>query len=114
MDAVYAFLWKLLENVLVAVLPILVTAITAWVVQKVREIGKTLNEKQMVAIQTAVNIAVSAAEQAGLAGLIDSKKQYALDLAQSFLNKQGIKVNVSLLEGIIEAAVKDAEFPHAP
>ena len=99
------FLWRLLENVLVAVLPILATALTAWLIQKIREIGKKLDSNTMLAIQMACEIAVNAAEQAGLAALIDDKKAYALGLAQEYLNKQNIKVDVSLLEGIIESAV---------
>ena len=102
------FLWRLLENVLVAVLPILATTLTVWLIQKIRAIGGDINENTMYAIRAAVNIAVTAAEQAGVAGLIEDKKAYALELAQSYLGKQKIKIDLVLLDGIIESAVKTA------
>ena len=60
----------------------------------------------MQSIEWAVSVAVNAAEQAGLSKLIADKKQYAIGLAQEYLTKQGIPVDVSLLEGLVEAAVK--------
>ena len=108
------FFWKLAQNILAASLPILAAALTAWLVQKIREMGKRINADTMDSIRIAVGIAVDAAEQAGAADLIADaydKKTYAIDLAQEFLNKQGIKVDVTLLEGLVEAAVISA-FPH--
>ena len=105
------FFWKLAQNILAASLPILATALTAWLVQKIREMGKRINSDTMDSIRFAVGIAVDAAEQAGAARLIADKKQYAIELTQIFLTKQGIKVDVALLEGLAEAAVL-AAFPH--
>jgi uncharacterized protein YfaA (DUF2138 family) len=104
------FLWKLLENILTAVLPILASALTVWLVQKIREAGKKINADQMYYIRLAVGIAVTAAEQAGLAKLITDKKQYALEITQAYLNKQNIKVDIALIDGLIEAAV-GSELP---
>ena len=100
----------LLQQILVIALPTLATALTAlvgaWILQKSREIGKNISVQEMQSIKWAVSIAVNAAEQANLAKLITDKKQYAIDLSQKYLAKQGIPVDVSLLEGLVEAAVK--------
>ena len=111
MEEFYAFLWKLLEGVLIAVLPVLATTLTVWLVQKIREIGKDMSAEVVYSIEAAARIAVDAAEQAGLAGLIENKKEYALGFAQEYLDRRGVKVNLSLLDGLIEAAVMEA-FPH--
>lgn len=96
---------SILQSVLVAVLPVLATALTAWLIQKAREVGKNINADTMTWIRWAASTAVTAAEQAGAAKLITDKKEYALTLAEEYLAKQGIKVDLSLLSGIIEAAV---------
>ena len=105
-----SFWVTLLQQILVIALPTLATALTAlvgaWILQKSREIGKKISVQQMQSIEWAVSVAVNAAEQAGLAKLIEDKKQYAIGLAQQYLSKQGIPVDVSLLEGLVEAAVK--------
>jgi hypothetical protein len=109
------FFWKLLQGILSASLPPLAVALTAWLVQKIREMGKQINADTMESIRIAVGIAVDAAEQAGAARLIDDKKTYAIELSQVFLDKQGIKVDVSLLAGLVEAAVLLSldRYPHA-
>jgi len=109
------FFWKLLQNILAACLPILAMALTVWLAQKIREMGKRINADTMDSIRIAVGIAVDAAEQAGAAELITDKKEYAIGLAQKFLTKQGIGVDVALLEGLVEAAVLTSldAFEHA-
>lgn len=99
------FFSLLLEKVLVAVLPILATALTAWVIQQIRSIGKKLSAEQMAYIKLACEIAVNAAEQSGAAGYITDKKEYAIDMAQRWLEKQNIKVDLGLIADAIEAAV---------
>jgi hypothetical protein len=48
---------------------------------------------------------VQAAEQAKIAGLIQEKKAYALALAQEWLKSRGWKLDIILIEGLIEQAV---------
>jgi hypothetical protein len=114
MADVVAFFWKMLEIVLEAALPILAVAAATWIAQKIRELGKSIDANTMASIEWAVKLAVTAAEQAGVSGLVADKKVYAIKFAQDYLDKQKIGVNVSVLEGLIEAAVKDAEFPPVP
>jgi len=49
--------------------------------------------------------AVQAAEQAGLAGLINDKKQYALECAEGWLAAKHINIDLHLIDAAIEAAV---------
>jgi len=104
-DLVQAWLY----NLAVAILPIIGAFVVAYL--------KALIEKKMVdiaeakpqladAIRQAVNLAVKAAEQAGFAGFVDEKKQYALNIAQIWLNENGWdEVDIDVLEAAIEAEV---------
>ena len=57
-------------------------------------------------IRQAVSLAVKAAEQAGAAGLIEDKKDYAIAIAQRWLDEQGWdEFDVDILEAAIEAEV---------
>jgi hypothetical protein len=49
--------------------------------------------------------AVMAAEQAGLNGLVEDKKEYALNLVQNMLKEKGLQVDVSAIDAAIESAV---------
>ena len=96
----------LLQQVLVVIVPPLAALAAAWVVQEIRKIGKGINSDTMTKINWAVAMAVNAAEQAGAAKLITDKKKYAIDLAQQYMAKAGVTVDLTLLDGLIEAAVK--------
>ena len=111
MTEFYAFLWKFAEGLLAVALPILAVVVVVYLVQRVREMTKDISSNAMYYIEDAARIAVNAAEQVGLAGAIKDKKKYALDLAQEYLDKRGVKINLSLLDGLIEAAVME-QFPH--
>lgn len=97
--------WKLLEQVLLVVLPVLAAAATAWIAQKVREGAARLTEHQRKVLLAVVQTAVLAAEQAGAAGYVKDKKAYALEVAQGWLKQQGVKIDLGLLDAAIEAAV---------
>lgn len=100
-----AFLWKFLDGLLAAILPVLATALTAWLVQKARQIGANLTSDQQWIVDYIVQTVVNAAEQAGAAGLIENKKEYAMTLAVNWLDEKKIKVDIARLEGMIEASV---------
>ena len=96
----------ILQQVLSITLPPLAVALVALVIAWIRKVEKGLSADVMDSINLAVMMAVNAAELAGAAQLIADKKEYALDLAQQYLAKQGIKLDLSLLDGMIESAVK--------
>ena len=64
-------------------------------------------------VDKAVEAAVLAAEQSGLrvaaanaaASLAEQKKQYALSLAQKYLEDHGLRVNMVVVDGLIEAQI---------
>jgi hypothetical protein len=64
-------------------------------------------------IDKAVESAVLAAEQSGLkaavvhagVSLAEQKKQYALDLAKKYLEDQGLNVDLTMVDGLIEAQI---------
>lgn len=108
MFQVDGFWYKLIENILLAFLPVLASlaagALFAWLRKTWAQFKA---EKPDVAwiLEQAASMAVAAAEQAGAAGYITDKKNYALDMAQAYLDAQGIKISLDLLDAAIEAAV---------
>ena len=98
----------LLQKVLEVVLPFLATALTGWAYAQMKLAwGKFQNTKPDIArfLEVAADFAVAAAEQMNLAGLIDDKKSYALQVAEDWLALKGLKIDLHLLEAAIEAAV---------
>lgn len=109
MDQFVDFLQKFVMNVLVAVAPILAGFILFWVKTQVDIAMQRLeaNKPQFSeALRQAVMLAVQAAEQAGAAGIISQKKQYAFQIAQQWLDDAGWdEVNLEVLDAAIEAEV---------
>ena len=96
---------ELLQKVLVIVLPALATAGCAWVIAWINKEAKKLSADQMQAIKDAVNIGVSMAEQTGVLKTGEEKKAAAITAAQGYLAKQGITVDLTLLDNMVESAV---------
>ena len=101
-------LFDFLNLFLQAVLPVLAAALAGWLYSQARLAWqKFQNARPDIAdsIQWAAEIAVRAAEQANLGGLIDDKKHYALQFAQRWLELKKIPIDLEALDGAIEAAV---------
>ena len=101
-------LFDFLNLFLQAVLPVLAAALAGWLYSQARLAWqKFQNARPDVAdsIQWAAEIAVRAAEQANMGGLIDDKKHYALQFAQRWLELKKIPIDLEALDGAIEAAV---------
>lgn len=101
-------------NLAVAILPIIagfvVAALNALVKKWLQELE---NSKPQLAwyLAEAAEIAVAAAEKMQLSEFIDGKKQYAVEIAQAYLDAHGWdEVDVDLLEAAIEAEVLK-QFP---
>ena len=104
---------ELLQKILEAILPILATALTGWLVAQARLAwGRFAETKPDIAriLAQAADFGVGAAEQMGLAGFIDDKKSYALQIAEDWLALKGIKIDLHLLDAAIEKAVGDANY----
>ena len=101
---------KVLQAILEAALPILVSALAVWVIGKAREIFKKLRDKnpELYEILRAVcERAVTAAEQVYREGHGAEKKQYAINVVEEYLAAKGINLNLDVIEAYIEAAVLD-------
>ena len=85
----------------------LVRAIFGFVNLGIDALRAKLGTKQWAELLEIVDLAVKAAEQANLAGLIESKKDYAIEFAQKALDERGFSfVDVEfLVNTLIEAAV---------
>lgn len=104
---------SILQAVLLALIAAIVPSLVSWLkaqtallIEKVR-----LNSPDVTdALVEAAYFAVKAAEQSKLAGLIEDKKDYALDVAEAWLEAKGIDIDLHLIEAAIEKAVGE-EFP---
>ena len=107
LDFLSAFLQKFLE----VVLPVLATALAglliAWITKVINDIKAKLTDDQIFVVNEVVRSAVLAAEQVHLKDAAIDKKDYALNIAESWLSSKGIKLDLAYLDAKIEAAVMD-------
>ena len=110
------FLSLLAQGLLVIAIPVVVAFLFQWLRHKEGELRAHLTAQQQQFIDTAISIAVRAAEQAGLsnqlAGGGQAKKAYAIKAAQDYLNRLGIKLDVNMLATLLEAEV-NKQFSNA-
>ena len=103
------FLTELLKLVLSAAATVLTAAVVPWIIARLKSAQSVVGERTWMAILEASTIAVQAAEQSGLAGLIvnagQEKKRYAIEAMQNLLTARGIHLDVGAIESAIEAAV---------
>ena len=101
---------KILQAVLEAALPILAAALASWVTGKAIEIFKKLKDKnpELYEICKVVSReAVTAAEQVYGSGEGQKKLEYAINFVEKYLAAKGIHLDIDIILGYIEAAVKD-------
>ncbi len=100
---------KVLEAVLIALLPPLAVALVGLVVALARKAWMQAKDSFAPQItdllEDAAKMAVRAAEQAGIAELIDDKKQYAIQIVELWLEARHVSVDIDLIDAAIEAAV---------
>lgn len=110
------FLVKFLTAFALALIPVVVPLVVAKVKQwlaQAKEVAKEWRPELYQALDMGAKLAVTAAEQAGLAGLIKEKKDYAINALEAYLAEFGYNVDVDVIDAAIEAAVNEAAFPHA-
>jgi hypothetical protein len=101
---------KLLQSLATEFLPVLFVVALGYLVKAFGSLWTDFkfNEPDKAhALEMAVALAVKAAEQAGASEFIESKKDYALDVAERWLHMRGVKVDLNLIDAAIEAAVYD-------
>jgi hypothetical protein len=99
---------KVLEAILIAILPPLAVALVSFVIAKAKEVwarAKQWNPTVTEYIEQAARFAVQAAEQAGAAELIKDKKEYAIQIAEAWLVANHITTDIDLIDAAIEKAV---------
>jgi hypothetical protein len=103
------FLVKFVNELLVALLPVLAASLVGLSVQGLRYLQALIKAKQPNAynqLEWFVCQAVHAAEQAGVAGLIEDKKQFAIDFVNRELEVRGWGgIDEKMIADKIEAAV---------
>lgn len=102
------FLSSFANEFLMQLAPAVAVFLAGWIAKVAGELWDNFQRRQpKVAdyIGMAAKMAVSAAERAGADGYIKDKKEYAIEIAQSYLNSVGLKnINVSLIAAAIEEA----------
>jgi len=104
------FLSLFVEKVLLAFAPLLASLAVAWLLTKVRQAWmefKSLHGGEAWILEEIALVAVKAAEQANLSGQIEDKKDYAVAVAMEWLKARGLKIDLSVIDAAIEAAVFD-------
>ena len=108
-----AVLQSLLEFLLPIVAVAIISALVSWA-KLLWAKAKTWNSSATDLLEQAALVAVTAAEQAGLADLTKNKREYAFNVAQDWLKARGIKLDTELIYAAIEAAVwKEFNSPEA-
>lgn len=95
-----------LQAVLVLVLPALIGAGVSWLKLKWTVYRDGKGGEWAWALEQAAEIAVRAAEQSKLAGLIKDKKTYAITIAEKYLGERGLAIDLDVLDAAIEAEVQ--------
>lgn len=102
------FVSQLLQTVILAAIPVLVPILVSIAIAYWRKVKAEIQEKAPVAysaLQIAARIAVRAAEQLAMGGVIQEKKRYAIDRVKLLLEGQGITMDIESISAAIEAAV---------
>lgn len=105
---------KVIEAVLVVLLPPLIVAAVGFLCAKAKELwakAKAWNPTITEYLEQAAEFAVIAAEQAGAADLIKNKKEYAIEVAEEWLRARNLTIDIKLIDAAIEKAVLELFHP---
>jgi hypothetical protein len=108
---------KLLQALLLAVLPVLAAQGSALLFAAYKNKRAQLNAQNQYMLDTAIRVAVFAAEQIYKGGNGEAKKAYAFDIAEKWLAQHNLNIDLDVLDAQIEAAVKtelNNQFPALP
>jgi len=104
------FVSKLLQALLLAIFPVLAGALVRWVLVAVKRESQRFDQQTLHTLTMLAELAVRAAEQAKLAGLIDDKKKYALEMMEQWFARRGVQIDLQALSAAIESEVL-TQFP---
>lgn len=106
---------KILQAVLEAALPVLFTALAAWLIAKTAELCRKMKEKNPEVYESLYKIAavaVHSAEQLIGSKKGREKKEYAKAVITKYLKARGISLDLDLIEAAIESAVYNMNNYH--
>ena len=102
---------KVLQAVLEAAMPILVSALAAWLISKTREVLRKMKDAYPELGEILTNIskaAVNAAEQSIVGtGMGAKKKAYAFNVIEKYLAAKGLSVDLDIIDAMIESQVRE-------
>jgi hypothetical protein len=102
------FLTIFIETLLKILLPVVFSALAAYLIAQARLLwarAKAGKPDLADTLEWVARTAVFAAEQAGAAELILDKKDYAIEVAEMWLESKGLPIDLDMIEAAIEAAV---------
>lgn len=107
--AISKFLAILLQSILVVVIPVLVVQARSWLQAMGAAAWAQFGVQQQALLRQVSSLAVQAAEQSGLAGLIlnegRAKKDLAMAIVERMLGQYGVTMESDVISSAIEAAV---------
>jgi hypothetical protein len=104
-QAFWDFLNQFLLGALGILAPIVLGFVAAWLKSKRDAVRAGMTTDELYLLDSLSTVAVQAAEQAKLAGLIKEKKNYAVDIMVNYLTSRGVKIDLKAIDALIEAAV---------
>lgn len=107
---------RFVQELILAAVALFLPALLILIAAKVKETWariKAWKPELATVLEEGAKMVVYAAEQSGIAGEVTDKKDYAINALQAYLNAHGWKgIDLQLIDAAIEAAVKEADFPH--
>lgn len=113
--------FELVSKVLLVIIQVVLPPLTVYLVTLLKQWLQRLHQQdEWAAIQEAVKTAVYAAEQLGLDQDLQMygqrKLEYAIQSVERILEARGINADIAgytqLIQDMIEAALREADFPH--
>ena len=108
MNELRDFLGVFANALLLIAFPILIGYVIWWLRSRIDELKQDFNGDQLKIIESVGSLAVRAAEQAGLTGVLhggSAKKSYAVEAAQRYFDRLDIKIDVESIAALVEAEV---------
>ncbi len=109
MASLSQFVMLLLQVVITAAIPFVLNIVLKWVNVRLAMIKTQVGGDQISLFREAVSVVVAAAEQSGVAGIIENegkaKKQWAIDTLQKIVTAHGWSISVAQIEAEIEHGV---------
>lgn len=108
MNELSDFLGLIANALLLIAFPILIGYVIWWLRSRINELKQGLSSDKLKIIESIGSLAVRAAEQAGLTGVLrggSAKKSYAVEAAQRYFDRLDIKIDVESIATLIEAEV---------